>query len=83
MHPLEARRWPAPLVAQTKGIDDPQIPIALFILTSQVDFINSHIGVAFSIPIVMLDASDVLNAKQIARVIGTFGKFCFSFVLPK
>lgn len=80
---LEGNRCLAPLVAQTKGIHISKLPIVAIVLKSQVDFINSHVGVAFSIPIVMLDASDVLNANQIARVIGTFGKLSLSFVLSE
>lgn len=72
--PLGASRCLTPRLAEAKGIHSAQIPFNTIVLIIQVDFINSHIGVAFSIPIVMLDASDALNANQIARVIGTFGK---------
>lgn len=40
----------------------------------QVNFINSHLGVAFPVPIVMLDHDQLLSGKDIARIIGAFGK---------
>ncbi|KAI9166489.1 hypothetical protein HJFPF1_02591 [Paramyrothecium foliicola] len=41
-------------------------------IRSKVDFINSHLGIGFPIPIVMLDEAEILKAPAIARIIGNF-----------
>ncbi|CAH0052547.1 unnamed protein product [Clonostachys solani] len=35
----------------------------------KIDFVNSHLGIGFPVPIVMLDPENVLNAKEIAKII--------------
>lgn len=40
----------------------------------QVDFINAHLGVGFSVPMIMLDQEEMLNGGEIGRVIGSFRK---------
>lgn len=39
---------------------------------SEVNLINSHLGVGFAIPLVMLDENSMLNGLTIARIIGAF-----------
>lgn len=41
--------------------------------TTQIDFINAHLGLGFPIPLVMLNQSEILNGPDIARIIGNFG----------
>lgn len=40
----------------------------------KIDFVNSHLGIGFPVPIVMLDPENVLNAEEIARIICVCGK---------
>jgi hypothetical protein len=44
---------------------------------AQVDFINANLGIAFSIPMVMLDQNEMLNGAEIGRVIAAFRKSHF------
>ncbi|KAL7953287.1 hypothetical protein V8C34DRAFT_321297 [Trichoderma compactum] len=41
-------------------------------LKTRVDFINSHLGAGFSVPMIMLDQDEMLNGGEIGRVIGSF-----------
>lgn len=41
-------------------------------IKEKIDFINAHLGLGFPIPLVMLNQSDILNAHDIARIIGNF-----------
>ncbi|QYS98660.1 hypothetical protein H0G86_005829 [Trichoderma simmonsii] len=41
-------------------------------LKTRVDFINAHLGVGFSVPMIMLDQEEMLNGGEIGRVIGSF-----------
>ncbi|KAL6828757.1 hypothetical protein V8C40DRAFT_286559 [Trichoderma camerunense] len=41
-------------------------------LKTRVDFINAHLGVGFSVPMIMLDQDEMLNGGEIGRVIGSF-----------
>lgn len=40
----------------------------------QVDFINAHLGAGFSVPMIMLDQDEMLNGREIGRVIGAFSE---------
>ena len=44
----------------------------LMLIRIQINFINAHLGVGFTIPIVMMKRN-ALDGRQIALVIGTFG----------
>ena len=46
----------------------------------QVDFINTHLGVAFPIPLVMLDHASMLDGRQIACVMANFGTYSSIFL---
>ncbi|CAH0017638.1 unnamed protein product [Clonostachys rhizophaga] len=35
----------------------------------KIDFVNSHLGIGFPVPIVMLDPENVLNVEEIAKII--------------
>ncbi|KFH41150.1 hypothetical protein ACRE_081350 [Hapsidospora chrysogenum ATCC 11550] len=41
-------------------------------IKSKVDFTSSHMGVGFTIPIIMMAPDELLDAQDIARVIGNF-----------
>lgn len=40
----------------------------------EVDFINTHMGIGFPVPIVMLNENDILHGHDIARILGNAGK---------
>lgn len=48
-------------------------------LKFEVNLINSHLGVGFPIPLIMLDERSMLTAVTIGRVIGSFSKFSSIF----
>lgn len=48
-------------------------------LKFEVNLINSHLGVGFPIPLIMLDAKSMLAAATIGRVIGSFSRFSSLF----
>ncbi|CAM1505096.1 Fc.00g107330.m01.CDS01 [Cosmosporella sp. VM-42] len=41
-------------------------------IKSKVDFINTHLGLGFPIPLVMLNQSDILDGREISRLIANF-----------
>ncbi|KAH7170074.1 hypothetical protein EDB81DRAFT_941030 [Dactylonectria macrodidyma] len=41
-------------------------------IKQKIDFINSHLGLGFPIPLVMLNQNELLNGTDIARIIGNF-----------
>lgn len=40
----------------------------------KIDFVNSHLGIGFPVPIVMLDPENFLNVKEVAKIICVCGK---------
>ncbi|VUC21981.1 unnamed protein product [Clonostachys rosea] len=44
-------------------------PFYQLVMKPKIDFVNSHLGIGFPVPIVMLDPEQVLNADEIAKII--------------
>ena len=40
-----------------------------------MDFINSHMGIGFPVPIIMLNEDDILQGREIACILGNAGPF--------
>jgi hypothetical protein len=40
----------------------------------KVDFINTHMGIGFPVPIIMLNEDDILDGRDIACILGNAGE---------